>query len=380
MELLSRLAEYVSLESPTGDDAALRAFTHRLAADFAALGATIERVDAATVDAVGCAGAPAGEHLVVRLPGSGQAATGAPILVLAHSDTVWPVGTLATMPWRSEGDRAYGPGAFDMKGGIVALQGALAALSADHRPRRPITVLVTADEEVGSPSSRPLIEEHARTAYAALGLEPSHPDGALKTARWGSTRIRIAVTGREAHAALDPESGVSAIDELVDQLVALRSIVDDPAVLCNVGTIEGGGRTNVVPGGAHAEIGLRFVDADAERRVLAALAELTPVRDGAEIRVDVLSNRPAWTPDERHDALCASIAAAATSIGQTVTGRPASGAADTNITGWLGLPSVDGLGPVGAGAHAHHEQIVVASLEERAALIAEAIVELSRPA
>lgn len=367
MELLSRLAEYVSLESPTGDGAALRGFTARLSDDFLALGGAVEAV-------------PAGEHLVVRFPGTGSAVDLAPILVLAHSDTVWPVGTLETMPWRVDGDRAYGPGSFDMKGGIVALQGALAALRADDRPRRPVTVLVTADEEIGSPSSRALIEEHARTAHVALGLEPSHPDGALKTARWGSTRVRLEVNGREAHAALDPESGVSAIDELVDQLVALRSIVDDPAVLCNVGTIEGGGRTNVVPGRAHADVGLRFLDADAERRVLAALETLAPVRDGATVSVTVLSNRPAWTPGERHDALCASIARAAASVGQTITGRPASGAADTNLTGWLGIPSVDGLGPVGAGAHAHHEQLVVASLEDRAALIAAAIVELSRPA
>lgn len=381
MDLLSRLAEYVALESPTGDDAALRVFTRRLRDDFAALGATVDAVDARGVD-----GAAAGEHLVVRFPGvggptdTGDASHDAPILVLAHSDTVWPVGTLATMPWRVDGDRAYGPGVFDMKGGIVALQAALAALRDDGRQHRPVTVLVTADEEIGSPSSRALIEEHARTAHAALGLEPSHPDGALKTARWGSTRVRISVTGREAHAALDPESGVSAIDELVDQLVTLRSIVDDPAVLCNVGTIEGGGRTNVVPGHASADIGLRFLDAAAERRVLSAIARLVPIRDGAAIAVDVLSNRPAWTPDERHDALCASIARAAASIGHTVSGRPASGAADTNITGWLGTPSVDGLGPVGAGAHAQHEQIVVASLADRAAIIAEAIVELSRPA
>jgi glutamate carboxypeptidase len=365
--LVSRLGEYVALESPTGDAAAIRVFTARLAADFAALGASVEVV-----------GHPTGDHLVLRFPGTGTSAEAAPLLVLAHSDTVWPVGTLTTMPWRVDGERAFGPGCFDMKGGIVALHGALASLAGDDRPRRPVTVLVTADEEIGSPSSRDLIERHARTAHAALGLEPSHPDGALKTARWGSTRVRLEVTGREAHAALDPEAGASAIDELVDQLTALRTLVDDPGVLCNVGTIAGGGRTNVVPGRAHADIGLRFLDADTEWRVLAAIRDLTPLRDGTDVTMTVLSNRPAWTPGKQHDGLCAAIARAALTVGQTVDGRPASGAADTNVTGWLGIPSVDGLGPVGEGAHAAHEQIVVASLGERAALIAAAIVELSR--
>lgn len=363
---LSRLSEYVAAESPTGDAPALAAFVDTLVSDFTALGAHVERHPG-----------EAGDHLVCRFTGR-DATDRSPLLVLAHSDTVWPVGTIARMPWRVESATAHGPGCFDMKGGIVALQSALASLTRHDGPVRPISVVIVADEEIGSPSSRDLIEREAAGSYAALGLEPPHPDGALKTGRWGSTRLRIAVTGREAHAALDPEKGVSAIDELVDLLVGVRGLVAaEDGVLCNIGTLSGGGKTNVVAGQAAAEVGLRFRDAAVEDRVLKAIHTLEPRREGATVAIQTLSNRPAWTPGPEHDALCATIARAGERIGQTVTGRPARGAADTNLTGRLGIPSVDGLGPMGAGAHAAHEQIRIDSLAERAELIAAVLIELS---
>jgi glutamate carboxypeptidase len=237
--------------------------------------------------------------------------------------------------------------------------------------------VVAADEEIGSPSARELVTAESEGVVAAFGLEPPHPNGDLKTARRGSSRVRIEITGREAHAALDPESGVSAIDELVDQVTAVRSLVgsfDD--VLCNVGTISGGGRTNVVPGTASAEIGFRFIDPDTERAVLDSIGKLEPLRDGARVEVSVISNRPAWRPSAEGDELLAKVAAAGRSVGQEVGGAVAAGAADTNLTGWLGVPSLDGFGPVGKGAHATHEQIVAASLPERAALIAAIITTL----
>jgi glutamate carboxypeptidase len=192
----------------------------------------------------------------------------------------------------------------------------------------------------------------------------------VKTSRWGSTRVRIEITGREAHAALDPDSGISAIAELVDQLIAVRQIVaQHDRVLCNVGTITGGGRTNVVPGAASADIGFRFVDPETERAVLDAVTSLARVRD-AELQVRVMSNRPAWQPSPATDELLAKVIEAGRSVGQEIGGAAASGAADTNLTGWLGIPTLDGLGPVGKGAHAVHEQVVAASLSERVALVA----------
>ena len=358
------LRSYVELESPTGDAAALGAMTRRLAADFEALGAMV------TVHKH-----PTGNQLVCRWPGTDGHESASPLVFLAHSDTVWPVGTLDSMPWRTEDDTVWGPGVFDMKGGIVALQGALDLVSGHSH--RPITLVITADEEIGSPSSRELVADIARDAYAVIGLEPAHPDGALKTSRWGSTRVRIAVTGREAHSALDAALGVSAIDELVDRLRELREILTSyPSVLCNVGTISGGGRTNVVPAFATADIGLRFVDASTEGEVLRRLGTLRPDRVGATVSVEVLSSRPAWPASKVHDALCDAVGQAAASVGQTTIGRAATGAADTNISGALGTPSIDGLGPVGGGAHASHEQIRLSSVFERAALLAAIITRL----
>lgn len=359
--MIERLQEYVGHETPTGDAAALNAFADLLAARYGELGATVRREPAA-----------GGDHLVADFPGRGPLADGAPMVFLGHHDTVWPVGQLTgPMPWRFEDGIIHGPGVFDMKGGLVVLETALeSALAQDHRPVR---VIVVADEEIGSPSARSVVTAAVDGVVAAFGLEPPHPNGDLKTSRWGSTRVRIAVTGREAHAALDPDSGISAIDELVDQLIAVRRIVaDHPSVLCNVGTIAGGGRTNVVPGAASADIGFRFVDPSTERAVLDAVTSLTPGK--AELDVQVLSNRPAWEPSDND--LLARVIEAGRSVGQQVGGAAASGAADTNLTGWLGIPTLDGLGPVGKGAHAVHEQIIAATLQERADLVAAIITSV----
>ena len=354
--MIERLREYVAAETPTGDAAALNAFADLLATRYADLGATVRRDPH-----------PTGDHLLADFPGRDDA----PLLFLAHHDTVWPIGSI---PWREADGIIHGPGVFDMKGGLVVLETAIEQVAGhDHRPLR---IVVVADEEVGSPSARELVTAEAKGVYAAFGFEPPHPNGDLKTSRWGSTRVRIEVTGREAHAALDPDSGISAIDELVDQLIAVRRVTEaHENMLCNVGTIAGGGRTNVVPGSASADIGFRFVDAATEDAVLTAVRALKPVR-AARLRVQVLSNRPAWQPSAATDELLAKVAAAGRSVGQEIGGAPASGAADTNLTGWLGIPTLDGLGPVGKGAHAVHEQVFAATLAERAALVAAVITAL----
>ncbi|NIK58121.1 M20/M25/M40 family metallo-hydrolase [Kribbella shirazensis] len=362
--MIERLREYVGAETPTGDAAALNAFADRLTTRYAELGGAVRRIPA-----------PTGDHLVADFPGRGPQASAAPLLFLTHHDTVWPIGQLRdVMPWREADGIIHGPGVFDMKGGLVVLESALEEVA--DRDHRPLRVVVVADEEIGSPSARALVTAEAAGVYAAFGFEPPHPNGDLKTSRWGSTRVRIEVTGREAHAALDPGNGVSAIDELVDQLVAVRRVVaGHDHVLCNVGTITGGGRTNVVPGSAAAEIGFRFVDPSTEESVLAAVAALEPVRD-AQLKVRVLSNRPAWQPSAASDELLAKVVAAGRSVGQEIGGAAASGAADTNLTGWLGIPTLDGLGPVGKGAHAVHEQVVAATLTERADLVAAIVTSL----
>ncbi|TWD72514.1 glutamate carboxypeptidase [Kribbella amoyensis] len=363
--MLARLREYVEHETPTGEADALNAFADRLVARYTELGGTARRVPSAT-----------GDHVVADFPGRGPRADEPPVLFLGHHDTVWPLGHVdGPMPWREQDGIVHGPGVFDMKGGLVVLETALALVAdADHRPVR---VVVTADEEVGSPSARELVAEQSAGVLAAFGLEPPHPSGKLKTSRRGSSRVRIEITGREAHAALDPGSGVSAIDELIDQLTAVRALVATyEQVLCNVGTVSGGGRTNVVAGSAVAELGFRFVDPDTERAVLDAVRALQPIRDGARVKVSVISSRPAWQPSAAVEELLAKVAAAGRTVGQEVGGRAAAGAADTNLTGSLGIPSLDGFGPIGQGAHASHEQIQGADLPNRAALVAAVITEL----
>ncbi|TQM10724.1 M20/M25/M40 family metallo-hydrolase [Pseudonocardia kunmingensis] len=360
-DALRRLVTYARHETPTGDAAALNALADVLERRYRELGADVERV-----------GRDTGDHLVARWGDLGEPH----VLLIGHHDTVWPRGTCEAMPVVEEDGVLRGPGVYDMKGGLVVVELAMAVLQhCGTAPARPVRLVVAADEEVGSPTARAVVEAETAGAVAVLGCESPHPDGALKSARLGSTRVRIEVGGRAAHAALDPESGVSAVDELVDQLLAVRAITaGEPTVLCNVGTIGGGGRTNVVPDRATADIGLRFADAATQERVLAALRALAPVRPGAEVTVRTLTSRPAWS--EPDTALLARVAAAGADVGQRVEGRPAAGAADTNTPGAAGIPTLDGFGPLGAGAHAAHEQIETASLAARGALLASVLATL----
>lgn len=360
--------ELVHHESPSRDAAASAVLADLLAARFESLGGVVERVPSA-----------AGVHLLVEVAGTGD-----PLLLVGHTDTVWPVGTLEhEVPWSREGDVVRGPGAYDMKAGIVVMLGALSRMrEVPVAGRRAVRVVLVCDEEVGSPESTPHLLEWAQGAAGAIGFESPHPDGALKVGRRGSTRMRLGVTGRAAHAALDPENGVSAVDELVDQLLRVREITTDPAlpapVLCNVGTIAGGARTNVVPAAASAEIGLRFTDPDTERRVLDALTDLHPIRPGAGITVEVLSSRPTWAPSTADGTLLAQVEEAAHRVGQQIAARPATGAGDTNLLGSLGIPTVDGFGPRGGGAHAREEHFRLSSLHERIDLLC-ALLTITAP-
>lgn len=358
-DIIALVRELVLLETPSRDVEASGRIADLLSAWFAGVGGTVQRVPHEL-----------GTDLVIDVPGTGD-----PVLLIGHTDTVWPVGTLADdLPWSEEGDVVRGPGSYDMKAGIVVMLETLRRLQPlPLAQRRAVRIVLVADEEIGSPVSGPLLAERARGAACAIGFESPHPDGALKVGRRGSARVRIAVTGRAAHAALDPEHGVSAIDELVDQLLRVRAIVADPdlpsPVLCNVGVIDGGARTNVVPAQAAAEIGLRFLDPDSEERVLAALRGLTPVRPGAHVEVAVLSARPAWRASAADATFLARIAEEGAALGQHVDGRPAAGAGDTNLLGGGGIPTVDGLGPRGGGAHAVGEHFLRSSLHERIALL-----------
>ncbi|MEU3494832.1 M20 family metallopeptidase [Kitasatospora cineracea] len=352
-----RCADLARIESPSGDAPRLDALAEELAAGYAATGATAVRHPCEH-----------GDHLVLDWPGQQEDLPH--LLVVGHHDTVWPVGTLADWPVEERDGRLSGPGILDMKGGLALLEGAFALLAdLGQRPHRPVRMVIVSDEEIGSPDGRGLVERHLRGAAAVLGLEPGHPDGRLKTARRGSTRVRLTVTGREAHAGLDAADGLSAIDELVDQLIAVRGLARQPGTELNTGRIDGGTRANVIAGHAEAELGLRFATTEAQRRTLDTLAHLTATRPGADVRTEVLSSRPAW-PERTGNPLLRHVRSLAAALGQHLDGAPAGGAGDTNLAGARGLPTLDGLGAVGAGPHARHEHLRVDQLGPRIALLA----------
>ncbi|MEB0305849.1 M20/M25/M40 family metallo-hydrolase, partial [Cryobacterium sp. 10I1] len=298
-------------ETPTGAGAAITAFADALAARYSGLGGTVVLHPT-----------PGGPHVVADFPGRGSGVGAAPVLLIGHSDTVWPVGTLAgDVPWTSDGIRITGPGAYDMKSGLVVMEEALELLRAlgdagavDHVPVR---IIVTADEEIGSPTSGALLLATADGCSAAIGFESPHPDGDLKVGRLGSTRLALAVSGVPAHAALDPEKGVSATEEIIDQLLRVRDIAaratiraeEHPAakVLYNLGSITAPGLANVVADDAVAVLGFRFSDPDIEGEVLDEIEALTPVRPRAQVAVTRLSYRPAWQPRAADQALAAVI-------------------------------------------------------------------------
>ncbi|WP_199922875.1 M20 family metallopeptidase [Streptomyces sp. NRRL B-24484] len=352
-----RCAALAAMESPSGDTARLDALAEELSAGFRATGARARREKG-----------PAGDHLVLEWTGREESLPH--LLVVGHHDTVWPAGTLADWPVVEEGGRLSGPGVLDMKAGLALLEGAFALLAdLGQRPHRTVRLVVVSDEEVGSPDGRRLVERQLPGAAAVLGLEPPHPDGRLKTARRGSTRVLLSVTGREAHAGNNASEGVSAVDELVDQLVAVRGLGRMPGTELNTGRITGGTRANVIAGRAEAELGLRFATAEAQRRALDTLAHLTALRPGAKVRTEVLSSRPAW-PERSVNPLLRHVRSLAAALGEQVDGAPAGGAGDTNIAGARGLPTLDGLGAVGSGPHARHEHVLVDQFAPRIALLA----------
>jgi glutamate carboxypeptidase len=355
----AQLRAYARAESPTRELDALAACAELVQAGHAATGGRTRRVPSAN-----------GDHLVTTWGPD----VGDHLLLIGHYDTVWPIGRL---PYVEDGDTIAGPGVYDMKSGLVVIEAALKTLAALGIPlARQTRLVVVADEEIGSPTGRAVVEEELAGAVAVLGFESPHPGGVLKSGRRGSTRVRLTVDGREAHAALDPDKGVSAIDELVDQLVAVRQLIpDDGTTLANVGTIAGGGRANVIAGTAAAELGLRFPTLEAEQRVLTALEALQPVRAGANVTVERLSHRPAWSPPEPNDLLERVIAIGA-HLGQELGGKPAAGAGDTNLTGAAGVPTLDGFGPHGQGAHAPDESIVFSTMTDRIALTAALLASL----
>jgi len=357
---LDRLRHYVEQETPSGDEARARALAATLAADLAAAGAAAERIDEPGW----------GAHVRARVPGREPGRE--PVVVLGHLDTVHPAGTLAQRPFRIAEGRAEGPGTYDMKAGLAVLVEALHTLAAaGTAPRRPVTILVTCDEESGTGASRPLIEETARGAAAVLVLEPPLPDGSAKTARKGVATYRIRALGRAAHAGVEPERGVSAIAELAHQILRALALAD-PArgTTVNVGVVRGGTAVNVVPAEAWAEVDVRFATAAELARVDRALLALEPVLPGARLEVTRPDPRPPLERTEGVLRLYHHARALARELGFELGEGATGGGSDGNWTAALGIPTLDGLGVRGGGAHAEDEHILIEDVPRRIALLA----------
>jgi glutamate carboxypeptidase len=294
------------------------------------------------------------------------------VLVVGHLDTVWPVGSLKRLPFRvtPEG-RAHGPGIFDMKSGVAILVESLRTIVSQRlATKRPVTLLLTCDEEIGSRTSRPLIEEDAKNAAAALILEPPISGGVVKTGRKGIGTFTVRALGRAAHAGLDPEKGVNAIVELAHQTLRLSALNDyGRGVTVSVGLVEGGSALNVVPACASAKVDVRFWTPEDGKNLIAAIRGLTPVTAGAKIEVSGGINRPPMPRSEKNIALYEHARALAAELGFELKDEVVGGGSDGNFIAAMGVPTLDGLGVDGAGAHAEHEHIVIDDIPRRAALL-----------
>jgi glutamate carboxypeptidase len=360
-QMLAVLRAFVLAESPSLEKTPADRCCGIVAAEWRKQGARVERL----------AQKHRGDHLRITWQQAKSRAAGQ-LLVLGHYDTVYATGTLAKMPFRLSAGKAYGPGTFDMKAGIVQALFALQALQQTQSPlRKRVVFLWTSDEEIGSESSRKLIELEARRSDAVFVLEPSFgPRGLLKTARKGVGEAEIIVHGRASHAGLAPQEGVNAVHELAHQIARLESWNDlRRGISVNADIVEGGTRVNVIAERARAVIDLRALRLADMRRLEQRLHALRPLARGARLEIHGGFNR---APMERKVSaglfsLAKSLAAQmGLPIGECVAG----GGSDGNLTAALGVPTLDGLGAVGDGAHSAHEYALVKAMPERAALLA----------
>jgi glutamate carboxypeptidase len=292
------------------------------------------------------------------------------VLVMGHLDTVHPVGTLEPLPWRVEGNRVYGPGVYDMKGGNwIALEAIRQLIRAGIATSRPVTVLLTSDEEVGSPSTRDLIEAEAARHAVVLVPEPARPDGGVVTGRYAIARFNLRATGRPSHAGARLADGRSAIREMCRQVVAIEALTTDD-VTFSVGVIHGGQWVNCVATHCDAEsLSMAKRQEDLDRAVETMLA-LRPTGNDVQLEVRRGVTRPVWEPDARGLELFGTARRIAQGIGFDISSQSAGGGSDGNFTGAMGIPTLDGLGVQGAGGHTLEEHLLLDSLVPRAKLLA----------
>jgi glutamate carboxypeptidase len=359
--ILKSIRELVERETKSREESRLNEITGFITRQLREIGGQVELIPQTGY----------GTHLRARFD-FGHDRTERSVLVVGHLDTVWPVGSLELMPFRVTPEGcAHGPGIFDMKSGVAIIVESLRAIASLRlATKRPVTLLLTCDEEIGSQTSRPLVEEEAKNAAAALILEPPGAGGVVKTGRKGIGTFTVRALGRAAHAGLDPEKGVNAIVELAHQTLRLAALNDlERGITASVGLIEGGSALNVVPACASAKVDVRFWTPEDGEKLVAAIRGLAPATPGARIEVSGGINRPPMQRSEKNIALYEHARALAAELGFDLRDTIVGGGSDGNFTAAMGVPTLDGLGVDGAGAHAEHEHIIIDDIPRRAALL-----------
>ena len=369
-EMLALLRQLVELESPSTEKAAVDRVARLLGDCIAQRGGKVRVFPSRQ----------AGDILRAEFKFTSGRAAGQ-ILLLGHMDTVWEMGTIAKMPFHVAKGRAYGPGSYDMKAGIVIALYALDAVrAAGEGMRKNVVLLLTADQETGSKASRGVIEKEAWKSDCALVLESAHgPEGALKTARKGVGEYEIRVQGRAAHAGLEPEKGASAIVELSRQLLRTLDFADEKrGITINPGVIQGGTRSNVVAAEAVARVDVRITRLADGAKLHRRFMGLKPFDKWTKLTVSGGINRPPLERTKATAELFGKAKKLGRELGLNLSEVAVGGGSDGNFTSALGVPTLDGMGSVGDGAHANYEHVVISELPRRAALLARLILELGK--
>lgn len=362
-EMVGLLRELIEIESPSTDAAGVAALAERIARELTPLGLTVEILPMSS-------GGP-----LLRARWAGER----PMMLLGHLDTVWPIGTLAARPVRIEGDTLFGPGSYDMKAGIVVMTFALREL-AESGVRPPVTVFLTPLEETRPDPYRALMEREMIESSVVLGFEPAWPGGAVKTERKGAGVFTIRARGVAAHAGSDFDKGASAVLEIARQTIAASGLTDrERGVTVNVGVVRGGIRPNVIADHAEAEVDVRVRTLEDARRLESLMRGLSAQTPGVTLEVSGSFSAPPLERTPKVVALYEAARAVAVEAGLPPLAEISTGgASEASFAGALGVPTLDGLGADGDGAHAEHEQVRISSLPERVALCAGLIERLHR--
>jgi len=366
-EMVNLLKQLVSLESPSIEKKAVDKCSDFIIKEFKKVGAKATRIPQKKI----------GDLYTVQYPGLKSKAKKEQILVLTHIDTVWPVGKIQNMPFYLSGSKIYGPGVLDMKAGLVM---ALYAIKTLHELnielQKNIIIFINSAEEIGDDISYDIIRKLARKSECVLCLEPSLPGGGLKIQRKGRLVIRLEVSGKAAHAGT-PDKGINAIEELMDQLRALKKLRKTKGTTLNIGLVNGGEKANIVAERASAVLDIRFWTNAHKQKILDTFKQLCPISSGAKIHFSVESSTP---PMEKTEVSCALLSRireiADVSLKMSLETGKTGGGSDASIASSLGVPTIDGLGPDGDGIHADNEHLLLPSLVHRTALLTELLRQL----